>query len=64
MHGHILGAYVHMCARYEVSVIKPVAGRTVARKTKMTTTMTMTTSMQDATQLTIHDYIGSSAISK
>ena len=25
IHVHILGAYVHMCARYEVSVIKPVA---------------------------------------
>ena len=31
IHVHILGACVHMCARYEVSVIKPVAGRTVHR---------------------------------
>ena len=31
MHVHILGAYVHICARYEVSVIKPVARRTVHR---------------------------------
>ena len=28
---HILGAYVHICVRYEVSVIKPVARRTVHR---------------------------------
>ena len=25
IHVHILGAYVHVCARYEVSLIKPVA---------------------------------------
>ena len=31
MHVHILGTYVHICARYEVSVIKPVARRTVHR---------------------------------
>ena len=28
---HIQGAYVHMCARYEVFLIKPVARRTVHR---------------------------------
>ena len=32
MHVHILEAYVHICARYEVSVIKPVARRTVHRQ--------------------------------
>ena len=30
IHVHILGAYVHICAKYEVSVIKPV-DRTVQR---------------------------------
>ena len=28
---HILGAYLYMCARYEVSIIKPVARRAVHR---------------------------------
>ena len=32
MYVHILEAYVYMCARYEVSVIKPVAKRTVHRQ--------------------------------
>ena len=32
IHVHILGAYVHICAKYEVSVIKPVDGRTVHRQ--------------------------------
>ena len=31
IHVHILGAYVHICAKYEVSVIKPVDRRTVHR---------------------------------
>ena len=31
MYVQILGAYVHICARYEVSVTKPVARRTVHR---------------------------------
>ena len=29
---HILGANVHICTRYEVSVIKPVAGMPVHRQ--------------------------------
>ena len=29
IHVHILGAYVYVCVRYEVSVIKPVARKTV-----------------------------------
>ena len=29
MHVHIQGTYVHIYARYEVSVIKPVAAKTV-----------------------------------
>ena len=32
IHVHILGAYVHICAKYEVSVIKPVDRRTVHRR--------------------------------
>ena len=31
IHVHILGAYVHICARYEVSMVKPVARMTVHR---------------------------------
>ena len=31
IHLLILGVYVHVCPRYEVSVIKPVARRTVQR---------------------------------
>ena len=31
MHVHILEAYVHICTRYKVSVIKPVNRRTVHR---------------------------------
>ena len=52
MHVHILGAYVHICARCEVSVIKPVA-RTVHRWCQW-----------QCQRWTIHDCIGSSAISK
>ena len=43
---------MHTCARYEVSVIKPVARRTP---------QTMPTPTLDNTQWTIHDYIGSLA---
>ena len=48
-----------MCARYEVSVIEPVAGRTVHRLRQWHRTQD-----NDDTRRTIHDCIGSSAINK
>ena len=51
---HILGAYVHKKAKYEVSMFKPVARRTVHR------CQTMPDDDND-TQQTIHYYIGSLA---
>ena len=39
---HILGAYVHMCARYEVSVIKPMAREECLQMTTILMIMTMT----------------------
>ena len=53
IHVHILGTYVHVCARYEVSLIKPVAREHYLQ-----------TMMQDNNadpQWTIHDCIGSLA---
>ena len=59
---HILGAYVHVCARYEVSVIKPVDRRTVHNDNDNDDNANDNTN--DDTRWPIHDCIGSSAISK
>ena len=62
MHVHILGAYVHICARYEVSVINLLVGGLSTDDTNDDNDDA--NDDNDATRWTIHDCIGSSAISK
>ena len=57
---HILRAYVHVCARYEVSVIKPVARRPVTDNDTGQHKQTMDDNNTD-THWTIHDFVDSLA---
>ena len=57
-HVHILRAYVPTSGRHEFSIIKPVAMKTVHR---WWCWMTTTTTFEDNTRQTIHDYMGSLA---